>query len=89
MQQTLGRVLPIIGTEGGTHVTRDVNEDKVIEMVTAAYRYMTRREPYHFAYTYWLIANEAGGGRDPQFTNHALFKPDRSSPLVDALKRLA
>ncbi len=89
MQEELGRALPIIGTEGGTHVSSHVSEDRQVEMVTGAYDYMRHRQPYNFAYTYWIIANEAGGGRDAEFSRHALFRPDGNSPLVDALKALA
>jgi hypothetical protein len=91
----LGRSIPIIGTEGGTFVGAHedktfppVDERRQVQMVTDAYRYMRRAEPYYFAYTYWLIANEAGGGLDQGFSRHALFKPDGATPLVEALKRL-
>lgn len=95
VKQKLGREMPIIGTEGGTHVgSADdktfpaIDEAKQIEMVTGAYRYMKHREPYNFAYSYWTIANEEGGGSDPAFTRQALFKSGGKSPLVDALKKL-
>ena len=97
VREKLGRSMPIIGTEGGTFV--GANEDKTlpavtpekqVEMVVGAYDCVQRRrEPYYFAYTYWLIANEAGGGHDRGFSHHALFKPDGVSPVVDALRRTA
>jgi hypothetical protein len=49
---------------------------------------MKNREPYNFAYTYWIIANEEGGGADRSFSHQALFKPNQVSPLVQALKNL-
>lgn len=95
VKQKLGRGMPIIGTEGGTHVgaTDDktfpaIDQARQVDMVTGAYRYMKNREPYNFAYSYWVIANEEGGGQDPGFTQHALFKSGGKSPVVDALKRL-
>lgn len=78
----LGRPLPVIGTEGGTHVTEQVSQDQQIAMVTGAYDYMAHREPYNFAYTYWIIAN----GHDSAWDEHSLFKPDGPTPLVQALK---
>ncbi len=95
VREKLGRQMPIIGTEGGTHIgTADdktfpkIDEAKQLDMVTGAYRYMKNREPYNFAYTYWIIANEEGGGHDPAFSHQALFRPGGKSPLVDALKKL-
>jgi len=95
IREKLGRQMPIIGTEGGTHIGSaddktfpPIDEAKQIDMVTGAYRYMKNREPYNFVYTYWIIANEEGGGHDGAFSHQALFRPDGRSPLVDALKKL-
>ncbi len=97
LRQELGRDLPIIGTEGGTFVgdRQDpawptVSEPAAIESVKRAYRYMRdEREPWNFAYSYWVIANEAGGGSDPTFSRQALFRADGSaSPIVGVLKGL-
>ena len=86
IRQTLGRPLPIIGTEGGTHVSPLVSTQQQINMVTGAYEYMLHREPYNFAYTYWIIAN----GHDPAWDAQALFKKDGSAtPLAQALKAMA
>ncbi len=86
IRQTLGRPLPIIGTEGGTHISPLVSTEKQINMVTGAYKYMLHREPYNFAYTYWIIAN----GHDPAWDAQALFKKDGSAtPLAQALKAMA
>ena len=97
VREKLGRSMPIIGTEGGTFVGASedrtlppVDESKQVQMVVDAYKYMRdRREPYCFAYSYWVIANEEGGGHDAGFSNHALFKPGRTSPVVQAVKQLA
>ncbi len=85
IRQTLGRPLPIIGTEGGTHISPLVSTEQQINMVTGAYKYMLHREPYNFAYTYWIIAN----GHDPAWDAHALFKDDGATPLAQALKAMA
>lgn len=95
VRQKLGRSLPIISTEGGTHVGVDcdktmpaITEDKQVEMVVDAYDYMKKAEPYYLAYNYWIIANEAGGGADKGFEWQALFQNNRTSPVVAALKNL-
>lgn len=77
----LGRSIPIIGTEGGTHLSPLVNKDQQINMMTGAYKYMAHREPYNFAYTYWIIAN----GHDPAWAEHALFTENGATPLAQAL----
>lgn len=81
----LGRPIPIIGTEGGTHLSPLVNTQQQINMMTGAYKYMARREPYNFVYTYWIIAN----GDDPAWAEHALFKEDGATPLAQALLQMA
>lgn len=95
VRQKLGRSLPIIGTEGGTHVGVDcdrtmppITEEKQVEMVIDAYDYMRNAEPYYFAYTYWILANRAGGGADPGFEWQALFGQDKTSPVVERLKSM-
>ncbi len=95
VREKLGRSLPIVGTEGGAHVGAQndgslppLSEQELVRRVLGAYAHVaSRKEPYNFAYTYWLIANEAGGGRDPAFSHQALFRPDGVSPLVQALKQ--
>jgi hypothetical protein len=47
-----------------------------------------QREPWNFAYTHWVIANEEGGGHDPFFRHHALFQPGKTAEVVDRLKAL-
>jgi hypothetical protein len=97
MREELGRSVPLIGTEGGTFVGDQqdrsrpvVDERRAVEMVRDAYAYMRdEREPWTLAYSYWVIANEAGGGHDPGFARHALFKADGSvSGIVDALRAM-
>jgi hypothetical protein len=97
IQRHLGRSLPMIGTEGGTHAGVDfdkrypaVDEASQVQRVTDAYRYMAKsdREPYYFAFSYWIIANELGGGPEPAWSKQALFQPGYTSPIVDALKRM-
>jgi hypothetical protein len=97
VREALGRDLPIIGTEGGTFVGAQedrtlpaVDTNMAVDMVSKAYRYMRElREPWNFAYSFWTIANEAGGGTDREFSEHALFKADgTASPIVHALRAL-
>lgn len=89
IRSILGRSMPIIGTEGGSYTIGPVDQAKQTEQVLGAYRYMLQREPYNFAYTYWIIANRAGGGHDPAWEWQALFRQDWTSPLVEALKQFA
>jgi hypothetical protein len=88
-REELGRSLPMIGTGGGFAAGGPPREQAdVIHRVLGAYAAVQRRgQPYVFAYTYWLIANEAGGGDDPAFSGQALFRLDGHSPLADALKQ--
>jgi hypothetical protein len=97
LSDALGRDLPIIGTEGGTFVGERENADApavdantVAQWATQAYTYMRdRREPWNFAYSFWTIANDAGGGSDPRFDAEALFKGDGSvSQVVTALRAM-
>lgn len=85
IRAALGRSLPIIGTEGGTHTSAHVSEAQQVAMMTGAYEYMQQREPYNFAYTYWIIAN----GHDPAWDEHALIRPDGPTALAQALKSMA
>jgi hypothetical protein len=89
LQQKLGRLMPMIGTEGGTFTDSSTDETQRVGLVTDTYRYMENREPYNFAYSYWVIANQAGGGHDPAWEWQALIHPNSQSPLVNALDNLA
>lgn len=82
-RETLGRSLPVIGTEGGPRLgdAQDarypaVDETRRDQIALDAFQYLPGREPYFFAQTQWLLANEAGGGHDPSWRADALFKPD-------------
>ncbi len=86
--EELGRYLPMIGTESGAYPDNGLTVEEQVQRVRQAYAYLARREPYFLAYSYWVIANEAGGGRDPAFSQQALFRPDGVSPVVSALKEL-
>lgn len=90
LRDELGRMIPVIGTEAGSYVTAELAESRQVELVAGAYRYMEKqREPYNFAYTYWIVANKEGGGKDESFEWQALFQPGGwISPLVKALRRM-
>ena len=97
LRSALGRDVPIIGTEGGTFIGEHedtslpaIDVATAVNMATQAYTYMRdQREPWNFAYSFWTIANEAGGGTDSQFRDEALFRGDGSaSPIVSALQSL-
>jgi hypothetical protein len=96
LSSALGRDLPIIGTEGGTFVGQQedpsmpaVDATMAVNMATQAYTYMRdQREPWNFAYSFWTIANEAGGGTDYHFREQALIRADGASPIVKALQAL-
>jgi hypothetical protein len=97
LREQLGRDMPMIGTEGGTFIGQHedkthppVTAQKAVEMAQQAYRYMKdQREPWNFVYSFWTIANEAGGGHDQSFREHALFRKDGSvNPVVHALRAL-
>src|SRR5205814_10079493 len=96
-REELGRSMPISRTEAGSFVG-DAQDRRVpavdattqATMVADQFRYMEQpHEPYYFAATYWVIANEAGGGHDPSFEHQALFQAGYVSPVVDALNHLA
>jgi hypothetical protein len=98
VNDALGRDIPIIGTEGGTFVGEQedrsmpaADANTVAQWATQAYTYMRdRREPWNFAYSFWTIANDAGGGGDARFNAEALFKGDGSvSQVVSALRAMA
>ena len=79
---TIGRSLPIIGTEGGSYSD---NTDLVIDLASYQYGFMKEAkesDPYYFAITWWLIANKAGGGHDSTWEWQALFQPGYTHPVV-------
>ncbi len=82
LNKELGRSMPIIGTEGGSFVIGLVTEADQTSLVTSAMQYMKdSRQPYNFAYTYWVIANSLGGGRDPAWEWQALYQRGHTSPI--------
>lgn len=90
IRNKLGRSMAMVGTEGGTHVSQQVSEAEQVNMVTEAYQFMEETpDPYFFAYTYWIIANEAGGGKDSEFSHHALYTKDGPTSLANALTKMA
>ncbi len=91
VREELGRSLPIIGTEGGIPADRPAGwVDASTDRLLGAFELVAEgQQPYLFAYTYWLIANEEGGGDDPAFRDQALIRPEGDSPLAAALKRIA
>ena len=79
VERELGRSLPMIGTEAGSYAP-DPHIEK--EFITFQYGYMAQAEPYFFAHSYWLLANQAGGGHDPQWEWQTLFRPGWVHPAV-------
>ena len=88
LRQSLGRVLPMVSTEGGGFARDATDEARQTQAVLGAYqRVASPNAPnYLFNYTYWVIANAEGGGHDPAWEWQALFQNGHTSPLVDALK---
>lgn len=84
-REELGRSLPIISTEGGPRLGDRVDprypavdEARRDAIASAAFDYLSHREPYFFAQTQWVLANEAGGGHDHAWSADALYRPDGS-----------
>ena len=94
MRETIGRPLPVIGTEGGAYAGNQsdrrfaaMSPDQARDSMANSMAYMNgKQEPYLFANTIWVIANAEGGGHDPQWEKHALFSNGRTNPIVDLLK---
>jgi hypothetical protein len=79
VQAHLGRSLPIVGTEGGSYHPDPTTD---MQFIQYQYSYMRNREPYYLAFSYWLMANRAGGGNDAQWDWQALFRPGYTHPVV-------
>ena len=87
--ELIGHALPVIGTEGGISSGATVSETQQAQQVTAAMRYMRdQREPYNFAYSHWVLANQTAGGTDPAWESQALIRQNYTSPLIASLKEL-
>ena len=68
----LGRSLPIIGTEAGSYAATDEAE---IPFIRYQYDYMKYdHEPYFLGFSWWVLANKAGGHYDEAWEWQALFK---------------
>ncbi|MEZ4511993.1 MAG: hypothetical protein R3C62_08960 [Chloroflexota bacterium] len=80
VQSHLGRSLPIIGTEAGSY--NPDNRAQETELIRYQYGYMATAEPYFLAFSYWLLANRAGGGFDDSWEWQALFQPGFTHPAV-------
>ena len=88
LRETLGRVLPMVSTEGGGFARTSSDESRQTAAVLEAYqRVASPNAPdYLLNYTYWVIANAEGGGHDSAWEWQALFQNGHTSPLVEALK---
>jgi hypothetical protein len=79
IRNNLNRSMPMIGTEGGSyHPNPQVEKD----LLASQYSYMRDAEPYLFAFTHWLLANEEGGAFDDSWEWQTLFRADFVHPLV-------
>jgi hypothetical protein len=79
VQKQLDRSMPMIGTEGGSyHPNPQVEKD----LLVAQYSYMRGAEPYFFAFSHWLLANEVGGSFDDTWEWQTLFRDGFIHPLV-------
>lgn len=89
LRETLGRVLPMVSTEGGGFARTESDEARRTQAVLGAYQHVASAgaPDYLFNYTYWVIANAEGGGHDPAWEWQALFQNGHTSDLVEALKR--
>jgi len=68
----LGRSLPIIGTEAGSYAGTDEAE---IPFIRYQYDYMKyEHESYFLGFSWWILANRAGGHHDDAWEWQALFK---------------
>jgi len=89
LEKALGRVLPMVSTEGGGFARTAADEAARTDAVLAAYNHVASAAApdYLFNYTYWVIANAEGGGHDPAWEWQALFQNGHTSQLVEALKQ--
>jgi hypothetical protein len=75
----LHRSLPMIGTEGGSYSD---NPAVVERLLRFQYNYMQNAEPYFLAFSYWTLANEAGGSWDGTWEWQTLFRDGYVHPVV-------
>jgi hypothetical protein len=95
IMRRLGRPLPMIGTEGGTHIGSafdaaypPVDAARQAELVLEAYRYLERpqREAYYFAFSYWIVADAPPTDGIAVPSPPPLFQETTASALVARLK---
>jgi hypothetical protein len=98
-RQVTGLTMPILSTEGGAMPgTQEdprypkVSDDDVASLTTEAFTYMAEKAPnYYFAFTPWIMANEAAGNPDPQWEGATWFRGGSGEPMpvVAAVRELA
>jgi len=95
VMERVGFAMPIISTEGGAIAGSQedpryppVTDDDVARWTVAAYNYMLdQAPPYYFAFTPWLLVNQAAGGGS-SWETAAWYKMDGTTlPVVSALKQ--
>ena len=79
IRNQLGRSIPMIGTEGGSYSANDLVEK---DLIMFQYMYMRQAEPYFFAHSHWLLANEVAGSWDNRWEFQALFRDGYIHPVV-------
>lgn len=75
----LHRSLPMIGTEGGSYSD---DPQTVTRLLRFQYNYMENAEPYFLVFSYWNLANRAGGSWDGTWEWQALFRDGYVHPVV-------
>ena len=75
----LWRSMPMIGTEGGSYSPDPAVEEAYL---TFQYSYMRSAEPYFFAFSTWLLANQEGGSYDSAWEWQSLFRNGFVHPVV-------
>jgi hypothetical protein len=86
VRQELGHSLPLVGTEAGVYPGGELSEDDQVRIVGEAYQYLEHREEPYFAYSLWVLANQAGGGHDERWEHQALYRVNGPSRLANALE---
>lgn len=79
IRNQLHRSIPMIGTEGGSYSANPLVEK---DYIMFQYTYMRQAEPYFFAFSHWLLANEVAGSWDDSWEFQALFRDNFVHPVV-------
>jgi len=79
IRDQLQRSIPMIGTEGGSYSANPLVEK---DYITFQYTYMRQAEPYFFAFSHWLLANQVAGAWDDSWEWQALFRENFVHPAV-------